>query len=48
MIRVKDEKTFTNTQEILTSKANNFYANANLNASLLNNVAIGFKFLLGK
>ena len=46
--RVKDEKTFTNTQEIVTSKANNFYANANLNASLLNNVAIGFKFLLGK
>lgn len=46
--RVKDEKTFTNSQQILTSKANNFYANANLNASLLNNVAIGFKFLLGK
>jgi hypothetical protein len=46
--RVKNETTSTNTQEIVTSKANNFYANANLNANLLNNVAIGFKFLLGK
>ncbi len=46
--RVKDEKTFATSQDILTSKANNFYANANLNASLLNNFAIGFKFLLGK
>jgi hypothetical protein len=46
--RVKNETTSTNTQEIVTSKANNFYANANLNANLLNNFAIGFKFLLGK
>jgi hypothetical protein len=45
--RVTDEKTFTNSQQILTSKANNFSANANLNASLVSNFAIGFKFLLG-
>lgn len=29
-------------------KANNFYANANLNSNLLSNFGIGFKFLLGK
>ena len=46
--RVKDERTFTNSQQITTSKANNFSANVNLNASLLNDFAIGFKFLLGK
>lgn len=46
--RVKDERTFSNSQQIATSKANNFSANANLNASLLNDFAIGFKFLLGK
>ena len=46
--RVKDERTFTNSQQIVTSKANNFNANATLNASILNNFAIGFKFLLGK
>ena len=46
--RVKDEKNFTNSQQIVASKANNFSANATLNASLLNNFAIGFKFLLGK
>jgi len=46
--RVKDEVTTTGFQQIATSKANNFNANATLNASILNNFAIGFKFLLGK
>jgi hypothetical protein len=46
--RVKDERTSAGFQQIATSKANNFDAKASLNASLLNNFAIGFKFLLGK
>ncbi len=46
--RVKDEKTSTGFQQIVISKANNFNGNATLNANLLNNFAIGFKFLLGK
>jgi hypothetical protein len=45
---VKNEATFTNITYITTSKANNFSASANLNTSILNNLGIGFKFLLGK
>ena len=33
---------------ISSQQANNFAINANLNANLLNNFALGFKFLLGK
>ena len=46
--RAKTESTFTSSQQTITSKSNNFNANANLNSNLLNNLGIGFKFLLGK
>src|SRR5690242_21758047 len=44
----KTESTYTNGTDVVTSKSNSFSANANLNANLLGNFAIGFKFLLGK
>ena len=45
--RGKTETTSTGIQQVTTSKTNSFGANASLNANILNNFAIGFKFLLG-
>jgi hypothetical protein len=45
---LKDESTFIGTTSVLSSKSNNFSANANFNANLLSSFGIGFKFLLGK
>lgn len=45
---VKNETTYPGSSSIATDKTNGFSANVNVNSSLLNNFAIGFKFLLGK
>jgi hypothetical protein len=45
---IKTEILSPSSASISTSKGNNFSANVNFNSSLLNNFAIGFKFLLGK
>ncbi|HXR85269.1 MAG TPA: hypothetical protein VN722_13230 [Hanamia sp.] len=44
----KNETTYPGSSSIETDKSNAFSANINVNSSLLNNFAIGFKFLLGK
>lgn len=45
---LKTESLTPSAASISTLKGNNFSANVNLNSNLLNNFAIGFKFLLGK
>jgi outer membrane protein len=45
---LKTETLTPSTASISTEKGNSFSASANFNSSLLNNFAIGFKFLLGK
>lgn len=42
----KNESVISGTNTILTSRSHLFYANTNLNSSLLNNFGIGFKFFL--
>lgn len=46
--RLKTENITPSTTSVSSEKSNNFSASANFNSSLLNNFAVGFKFILGK